>query len=460
MKKFISLFFVGLLTAGLLTGCNNKDDKKPNTNDGDFASQLKLDLESGSAKQEVTVKRFVDGDTTHFNFEIPGDKQNSEEMMGITDGVLKARYLGIDTPESTGKVQPWGKTAAKFTRDALSSATSIIIESEPLNNTWELDSTGGRYLVWVWYKNDNAEDEKYHDYRLLNLELMQNGLAYSKNDLSYRYGKAIDEAITYVSTNKVKVWNSSLKDPNFYYGAAQEVTLSYLREKTYFNDDTGQMETVDRLAEYKDTAIRVTGIIYRIAGSSVYLQEDDPATGHTYGIQVYLGVGGELTNAVVGAKFCIVGTLQYYESGAYYQISGIKNPGFFEVAEDESFRVDDQIYPTNPVTITYDDYANRTEESLFANTRMENLTVVDVYTTRKEGSASYGAMTLTCKDKDQNTITVRTQVLKENDVLVTEERFMGKTITVVGMIQPYQPENGDLTYQFEIYSMKDVTFID
>lgn len=154
MKKFISLFFVGLLTVGLVTGCKN-DDKNPNTNDGDFASQLKLDLESGSAKQEVTVKRFVDGDTTHFNFEIPSDKQNSDEMMGITDGVLKARYLGIDTPESTGKVQPWGKTAAKFTHDALASATSIIIESEPLNNTWQLDSTGGRYLVWVWYKNEN-----------------------------------------------------------------------------------------------------------------------------------------------------------------------------------------------------------------------------------------------------------------------------------------------------------------
>ena len=30
---------------------------------------------------------------------------------------------------------------------------------------------------------DNAEDEKYHDYRLLNLEIMQEGLAYSKNNL-------------------------------------------------------------------------------------------------------------------------------------------------------------------------------------------------------------------------------------------------------------------------------------
>ena len=50
-------------------------------------------------------------------------------------------------------------------------------------------------------------------------------------------------------------------------------------------------------------------------------------------------------------------------------------------------------------------------------------------------------------------------VLKVDGELVVESAFLGKTMHVVGMIQPYKPENGDLRYQFELYSMKDVTFI-
>lgn len=459
MKKFTKLFFASLMALTIVTGCNNGGNNSSQPEGPvDYAATLKLDLNSGSAKQEVTVKNYVDGDTTHFHFTIPEDKVGSEEMTGITNGVLKARYLGLDTPESTGKVQPWGKAAANFTKTALTSATSIIIESEPLNNTWEKDSTGGRYLVWVWYKNDNAEDAKYHEYRCLNLEIMQEGYAYSKNDLTYRYYDVFNEAMNYANTNKLKVWGKD-KDPGFYYGAAQEVTIKYLREKQELNEETGQYEAVNHLEEYKDIAIRVTAIIYRIAGSAIYLQEDDPETGNTYGMQVYLGPGGTLTDAEVGAKFCIVGTLQYYDTGCYYQISGVKNPGFFEVADDESFRVDEEIYPTNPVTITYEDFSTRYEELTFANCRMESLKVVDAYTTMNEESNSYGAMTLTCEDLNGNEVTIRTQVLKVDGELVVESAFLGKTMHVVGMIQPYKPENGDLRYQFELYSMKDVTFI-
>lgn len=456
-SKLLSCLFASLLTITLFTGCNKKEP----TPEGpiDYASQLKLDRNSGSAQQEVTVKNYVDGDTTHFHFTIPSGKENTPEMAGIENGVLKARYLGIDTPESTGKVQPWGKAAANFTKEALLSATSIIIESESINNTWELDSTGGRYLVWVWYKNDNAEDEKYHDYRLLNLEIMQEGLAYSKNNLEYRYYNAMNDAMNYANTNKLKIWGKA-KDPNFYYGAAQEVTLKYLLETEQLNEDTGEVETVDRLAEYKDTAIRITGVLYRVAGSAVYVQEDDPETGHTYGIQVYLGPGGVLDNAEVGAKFCIVGTLQYYDTGCYYQISGVKNAGFFEIADDESFRVDEKIYPCNPVTVDYDELISRRQQLIFANIKVENLKVVDVYTTKNEASSSYGAMTLTCKDSNNNEITIRTQVLKQDGVLVTESAFLNKTISVVGILQPYKPENGDLSYQIELYSMSDVTFLD
>jgi endonuclease YncB( thermonuclease family) len=137
----------------------------------DFAGQLRLNMASETVKTEVTVKTFVDGDTTHFM--VPVDVAES--------GVLRARYLAVNTPEITGKVEEYGKKAAQFTKERLSSATSIIIESE--NSTWNPDSTGSRYLVWVWYKTADSPD-----YRNLNIEILQNGLALPNSAASGLYG--------------------------------------------------------------------------------------------------------------------------------------------------------------------------------------------------------------------------------------------------------------------------------
>ena len=106
----------------------------------DYAGKVQLDMASGTAKQEVTVKQFIDGDTTHFH--VPSYVMPS--------GVLKARYLAVNTPESTGKIEEYGKKAASFTKEKLSSAVSIIIESD--GAAWEADSTGDRYLSTPMFK--------------------------------------------------------------------------------------------------------------------------------------------------------------------------------------------------------------------------------------------------------------------------------------------------------------------
>ena len=122
----------------------------------DYAAELKLNLSSATAKEEVKVRTHIDGDTVHFNV----SKSVSET------GIFKARFLGVDTPESTGKIEEWGKAASNFTKEKLANAVSIYVESD--SSIWEADSTGDRYLSWIWYKTDEASD-----YRLLNLELLQ-----------------------------------------------------------------------------------------------------------------------------------------------------------------------------------------------------------------------------------------------------------------------------------------------
>ena len=225
MSRKISLIMIAALIAALFCGCKSTDpeiDAGPTdgvTNPAepgkdeviDYAASIKLDMSSDTAKQEVTVKTYVDGDTTHFH--VPANVNDT--------GVLKARYIAINTPESTGKIEEYGKRASNFTREKLSSAVSIIIESD--ESTWNLDSTGGRNLVWVWYKTSDAED-----YRNLNVEILQNGLAIASSSANNRYGETCMAAIAQAKAQKLNIY-SGQKDPDFYYGEAVELTLKELR---------------------------------------------------------------------------------------------------------------------------------------------------------------------------------------------------------------------------------------
>ena len=140
-KNFLKIISL-LLVLCLFTGCTpeapveNPTEAQAQT--VDYAASVKLNPDNGCKQEEVTVKQYIDGDTVHFH---------SKEIAG---GVLKARFLAVNTPESTGKIEEFGKTAAAFTKEKLMSATSIIVESDTAN--WDADSTGGRYLVWIWYK--------------------------------------------------------------------------------------------------------------------------------------------------------------------------------------------------------------------------------------------------------------------------------------------------------------------
>ena len=87
---------------------------------------------------------------------------------------------------------------------------------------------------------------------------------------------------------------------------------------------------------------------------------------------------------------------------------------------------------------------------------MKKLLVTNVYTTSNTSSDDYGAMTLTCKAEDGTVISVRTEVLKdENGDLITASQFRNKTIDVKGIVEYYKPDNADGKYQIHAYTMND-----
>lgn len=412
----------------------------------DYAGQLRLDLSSSSnkiidAKVRVIGGKtvgYIDGDTTHF----------SCDTSIVADGVLKVRYLAVNTPESTGKIEQYGKKASNYTKNALMNAQSIVIESE--DDKWNADSTGGRYLCWVWYRNSVDEE-----YRCLNIELLQNGLAIASNSANNKYGTTCVNALNQAKDLKFNCF-SGIKDPDYYEGNAISVTLKELRANP---------------TAYVGKDISVEGVIAYGAGQSVYIESYDEETNIYVGMSVYYGfnaAAGLLEMLRIGNKVRIVGSFQYYESGGTYQISGLsystrkKGPNYCALISrnnTQSFQsVSVNDFNSGTKSVTYID-TNGDEQTkqlsvselmMSATVSLSNLTVTHISTTQTGDSK--GAMTLTCKDANNNTISVRTDVLHdENNNLVTSDKYSDKNISVKGVVDYY---NG---YQIKVFAYNAIT---
>lgn len=379
----------------------------------DYAASVKPSG-ADTAKQEVTVKSFVDGDTVHFF--VP------ESIM--PSGVLKARFIGIDTPESTGKIEEYGKAASEFTKEKLSRAHSIMIESDDGN--WDFDSTGSRYLVWVWYKA-----EKAGEYRNLNIELLQNGLARAYSSANNRYGSACTAAINQAKANKLNIY-SGQKDPDFYYGDAVELTLKELR---------------CGIEGYNGKKVAFEGVITINSGNGVFIEDYDAETDRYYGISAYYGYGlsgAGLDILSVGNRARIVGTVQYYEAGGCYQVSGLS---YRQMKPDDPNNLQklSEGNAAGYVSISADDFASAmvsieteagaaeyklSDIAMNTTVEMDGLTVQSVYV------AENGCATLSCAAGDAE-VTVRLEPLKVNGEAFDPNTLSGKTIDVRAAVDMY-----------------------
>lgn len=482
LKKLMSFLLVVCVIAGCFAACNNDGGQDDNsTSDSvsdtaaeeittggtvtpptdefvDYASQVKFDKDSGRAWAEVKVHEekngdritygYVDGDTTHFD--VPASVSSI-----IGTSVLKARYLAINTPESTGLVEPWGKKASNYTKESLQKAVSIIVESDTA--TWNPDSTGARYMVWVWYKT--AEDA---DYRNLNVEILQAGLAVGSNTLSNSYGELAMKALNQAKNNKLYVFSSE-PDPDFYYGDAFNISLKELKINA---------------EQYKDKLVKFEGVVTKRSGVTLYMEEFDAETNMYFGIQVFCGynVPGSIMKAMsVGNRICMVGTLQYYETGGYYQISNIQydimnptSPEFVHKVSDGHSAAYNELDPDTILNgtlefdiVTEDEEGNETLEKKtfkygelahFSTVTVKGLKVKSLYTT--QDGDSKGAITITCETSSGTTFTVRTEVLRDADGnTITQDQFpIGSLIDVKGIIDYYKG-----SYQIKVFDVSDIT---
>ncbi len=439
MKKSFLKIISLLLVLCLFTGCTPEapvdNPTEAQTQVVDYAASVKLNPDNGCKQEEVTVKQYIDGDTVHFY---------SKEIAG---GVLKARFMAVNTPESTGKIEEFGKTAAAFTKEKLVASESIVVESDTAN--WDADSTGGRYMVWIWYKPQGASE-----YRNLNIELLQNGLAIASSSFNNRYGTTCSAAIDQAKAQKLNV-HSGKPDPNFFYGQATEIDLKELRTN---------------VANYNGAKVAVTGVITMHYNNGFYLEAQDPETGLYYGMYAYYGFNFNGMHLVkVGSEVRIAGNVSEF-SGSW-QISGMSYSDFlpdpddvkllsegnepaFTLTDPDTFangKVNVEITDPETEEVTTKEY-KYAEVALGTSVEMKNLYVQSVYTTQSDNVNSDGAMTLTCV-ADGVTIDVRTIVLTDdNGNVITADAYKGKTIDVKGIVDCF---NGD--YQIKVMDDNYIT---
>ena len=190
----------------------------------------------------VTLSNPVDGDTAIF-------KEGST--------TFTVRFNAVNTPESTYKLEPWGLSASKFTKKILNNAVKIVLQADTIK-TNRLDSTGKRYLAWVWYQPSEGAD-----FRLLNLEIVEKCYSTSKA-AGMLYADTLLDADLRAQKLNVRIWNRTVLDPDYDYSeTGKYLTLKEIREQY-----SGYTESHEKVI--------VKGIVTRKIGPySAYIQQQE-----------------------------------------------------------------------------------------------------------------------------------------------------------------------------------------
>jgi endonuclease YncB( thermonuclease family) len=348
IKNFLKSFFSPLVAIALvftLAACtSDKKEEEPSTElNTSYTDALELTT-SYEGKTfladrigEVTLFSCVDGDTAVF-------RTNGQN--------IRVRFLGIDTPESTGKLDPWGKAASAYVCDRLENATTIVLEGEGDI----IDTTGTRYLAWIWV-----------DGRLLNLEILEQAYSTGKGLDGFKYANIFYDADLKTQRTGRRVWGES--DPDFdYSGTVRHVTIEEIREN---------------LDDYRGLTVIMGGLVTRRLGNSAYIEYDG------YGIYVY-NAYNPITSKLEPGNFIRI-QASIGEFNGSNQLTGVH--------AGRNINVESENNDIEATVVTIPDIGIRYEGALI---ELQNVTISNI-----GGKAANNSYSITVRDESNNTIIVR-----------------------------------------------------
>lgn len=371
IKKLV-LSFLALFVCCLgLTGCNDNPsdatekeqyfDTVATEVDHYFSNQLRFsDLETPVGKNaqgklegkfiadkvaKLTLKSVTDGDTAIFYL---NGENDTYTVTGKSYPYVTIRFLGIDTPESTSNIDPWGKAASTYAKTILKEAEGIIVDALDLENNIEknyidrLDSNGTRWLGLVWYCPKGGDPEDLTQYRSYQLDLIEECYSGFSSFSTTRYGytaKRVEEPILYKRYESVKNLITGENEKRFgtlllnelFFEADNRMQKCSTKIRVHGEIDpnydynrtptelsiTAAKADIDNLIN-KGTYVRLTGVITRFVESNFYFEDAEGSA-----LYVYMGIDGNSINDMfnVGDTIKISGRLCEY--GGQYQMSGI-----------------------------------------------------------------------------------------------------------------------------------------
>lgn len=351
MKNFlrkISAFAI-LACFGIvcLAGCGEGDKKDPSdvkvADNTEYYDAVTKTLKLGKSYEgknfysdgigSAKVASYTDGDTTLFRLD------NADPTLG---GTVNIRYYSIDTPESTGGVEKWGKSASLFVKQQLSEATEIVLEATTVPAS--KDSYGTRYLGYVWYKSAD-----YSEFKCLNLEIVENGYSENKaiNTAAYPYYKSFKEANDFARSVKLRLY-SELDDPLFSTDPIDTTIREFNENKATFYNEELESGSLIRFTAYLKSVSLSSSLTYTFVA-----EQYDAETGETHTLNVYTGYNSSPASSMkVGHLYQIVGNVQKYNGT--YQISGITYSALYP-EPDNTHVVQSNYYWTFDSSVAYTD---------------------------------------------------------------------------------------------------------
>lgn len=442
LKKLLILPFTFAL---LLTGCNN-DKKKEGDGGIDYVSQARLDSNSeittyegknflDNGVGEVTLYNPVDGDTAHF-YQKESDNPKDNRL-------VKVRFYGIDTPESTGQIEPWGKKASKFTTESLQNAKTIVLTNGTLAETpAEVDSTGSRFKALVWVADQ--ENAPVSALKCLNLWIVQEGYSNGKGVAECPLAKFFNDADLQAQKLKRHCWSGD--DPDFYRGDAMKTSIKEIVEE--FVDKNGSCPT------YEGKKVQINGVVAKVVDCDAYVVQDfeNEQTGEVerYGMFIFAGYKYYDPLTTVGNDLTITGTFTVRYGNP--QITSVTYNKYLPTKDDIVVNSSGVAKPFPEMTFPQVDskyeYVNLVGQFTHLHATGKGSNSIDK-TTKKPS----GALSIELQDDAGNKMTLRVPkniflMKKDGGPLdrVTDYKYLSENnlyIDLTAAIAVYDPANGD-----------------
>ena len=180
LTAFASYFLKDALNEKAQNNQNNSNNTEIVTNNTQNSENEEIEF------QEAYVTKIIDGDT-----------------IGVTiDGkYYKVRFIGINCPEYTKEIEPYGKEATEYTNEKLYNKTIYL--QKDVTDTDDYD----RLLRYIWLeKVDTINEESVKNY-LFNYDLVAKGLAQSNY---YKPNVTLQDYLEYAEINakrnKIGMW--------------------------------------------------------------------------------------------------------------------------------------------------------------------------------------------------------------------------------------------------------------